>query len=340
MNASNSIVYYKPPSSNIQIVTLLKYNPELIINLFTKNMYLHFPKAAEVRSIILFLMTDSELTDKKVYDYFRYQIKLKINEEEEFEIVKKKDINLSWRKKYNDTTIGCMEKKGEKNTIKSIKNKASNIKIQTSIKRAIGRVRDIKSFYKNKPNSYVDVGGGDGSIAAAIKKEYDIIEKEKAVCADIDNWIDGVSSCEKRENIKYVTIFENVPLPFKDCEFCLVTCFQSLHHMKDLEQRMKDITRITKKGGCLIIREHDCRSDKIKMLIDIEHCIFELVLSKQYNQRFIDTYYGNYKSKEEWNRLFEFMGFKYINSSSTIIYPKKYERYNPTLFFYALYKKK
>lgn len=210
-----------------------------------------------------------------------------------------------------------------------IETKKEDEKSYDTQKRGSSRVRDVSMFYKDRPRSYLDLGGGDGSITSAISNHYGI---EKSICADIDTWYD---TPRKIYDINYVSIDEDNNLPFGDKEFSLVTCFQSLHHMKNLDSRLEDIKRIVKPGGYVILREHDCRDSYMRMLIDIEHCIFELVL-KPYNKHFIDSYYADYKSKYQWSDIFKSLGFKYIKTTYPSIRPGKY---NPTSFYYAMYKK-
>ena len=197
--------------------------------------------------------------------------------------------------------------------------------------RSISRVRDINLCYKDKPTSYLDLGGGDGAIAAAISKNLNI-DKDSAICADIDTWHDKYDTPYTKD-ITYVTLSEESNLPFENEQFSLVTCFQSLHHIKNLHSRLDDLSRIIKRGGYLIIREHDCSDDYMRMLIDIEHCIFELVLKD--NQKFINEYYADYKSKFEWSDILRKLGFKFIS----VKYPLISGKYNSTRFYYAMYKK-
>lgn len=193
------------------------------------------------------------------------------------------------------------------------------------------RQQDIFRFYNEKPKKYLDLGGGDGKITNAIGS-YLKLKKDNVVCADIE-WFDE----ERKENepITYTKIFEeNNRLPFLNDEFSLVTCFQSLHHMKNINNVISELYRITEPGGYVIIREHDCDSGFVKILIDIEHCVFECVM-KELSKHFVDNYYGNYKSKIEWTNLFERNGFVYCNKR----YNFKMARNNHTKYYYAMYKK-
>ena len=134
------------------------------------------------------------------------------------------------------------------------------------------------------------------------------------------------------ESITYVKLKEGEILPFNDGEFSLITCFQSLHHMKN--NVISELYRILEPGGYIIIREHDCDSNFMKILIDIEHCLFETVLKDQ-SDLFVSTYYGEYRSWYEWNKLFENNGFYYCKRR----YNFKTTRNNPTRYYYAMYFK-
>ncbi|MDD4930561.1 MAG: class I SAM-dependent methyltransferase [Candidatus Colwellbacteria bacterium] len=197
--------------------------------------------------------------------------------------------------------------------------------------RESARQQDIFRFYNGRPKKYLDLGGGDGKITSAIG-QYLHLSKEKIVCADIDSWWDNDRT--EKEEITYLKISEGHRLPFNDGEFGLVTCFQSLHHMKNPDLVISELYRILEPGGYIIIREHDCDSVLIKMLIDIEHCIFETVLKDPVDS-FIKNYHGDYRSKNEWSRLFYRHGLLFCHRR----YNFKTTRNNPTRYYYSMYCK-
>ncbi len=202
--------------------------------------------------------------------------------------------------------------------------------------RSIYRVKDLEGFYdfdKCDTNTmYLDVGGGNGKISSAIGKRLGI-DKNNIFCADIKDWFD--SDRVVSDDVTNIEI-DGQNLPFENGTFDLITCFQSLHHMEHLNVMLFEISRVLKKGGTLIIREHDCPSSNkyLTMLVDVEHCIFELVL-KKYNKQFVDTYFANYKSSHFWNQALHGKNLMYVNAN----YPTKSKFNNPTKFFYAMYLK-
>jgi SAM-dependent methyltransferase len=208
----------------------------------------------------------------------------------------------------------------------------------TPSNRSASRVRDISRFYTGKlasADKYLDLGGGDGSITSAIGKWLNRSPKQ-IICADLSWFDEGRTSIE---DITYTNLVPDKRLPFQAREFALITCFQSLHHMTNLRERIEDIYYSMAKKGILIIREHDCVNADNRMLIDIEHGIFELVLknlqSTEYNQAFIDSYYATYYSRTVWSNMLKEVGFKYIPAD----YPVRYGKYNPTRYYYAMYIK-
>ena len=92
----------------------------------------------------------------------------------------------------------------------------------------------------------------------------------------------------------------NKKLPFKDNTFDIIIVSMVLHHIKNTDFVISELYRILKKGGILLIREHDAYDINDKMLIEIQHIIY---MYKTYNKKYIKMnkeYYSNYKSIKEW----------------------------------------
>ena len=51
-----------------------------------------------------------------------------------------------------------------------------------------------------------------------------------------------------------------------DCSVDLVTCIMSMHHFRDFNQMLKEISRVLKPGGYLFIREHDVDIQDFKLI--------------------------------------------------------------------------
>jgi SAM-dependent methyltransferase len=197
------------------------------------------------------------------------------------------------------------------------------------IKQARGykRYQELVKFlhihdYIKPGGKYLDVGCGDASITIDLGKFLDVQEIYGTDIIDVDAPIiyqknDGKS------------------IPF-DTKFNLVTMFQSLHHMHNLDLMLKSLENVTAPGSYLIIREHNLGPvqyhDDNKRLFMLEHAFYDIVYDGKSYDQFIDDYYAYYRTETEWDILLEKSGFKKI---------KKYyiPKYNPTNYYYALYKR-
>lgn len=201
---------------------------------------------------------------------------------------------------------------------------------------------DFVSIKKNK--KYVDIGGGDGSISHAVGKALDL-DKKSIISADVSK-IFSVNEKRDIEDITYITLEKDSLLPFKSNEMFMVSAFMVLHHLPDINVSLSEIKRILTEGGFALIREHDCRNINDKMLMDLEHRIYEHVIEEEEKEIEFEKYKGKiydcgytdvnfYRSKEIWDNLFEEHGFEKVN----IKFHEKLEKFNPTNYYYVLYKK-
>jgi ubiquinone/menaquinone biosynthesis C-methylase UbiE len=162
--------------------------------------------------------------------------------------------------------------------------------------------KKIKKHYK-----YLDIGCNDGSLTNKIA-EYFKFEKHNVYGTDIKEW-NGISNNCHIENMFYINADEP-KLPYPDNFFDLITCFQVLHHSGNINMTISEIKRVLKKGGILVLREHDMNNYIDKEFIDFEHLLYICI---EMNEHSFDKYIGMYKSKKEWRKLF---GFKIDNSTS------------------------
>ncbi len=209
--------------------------------------------------------------------------------------------------------------------------------------RGKNRAKDVYQISRTEPKmfskisrdyKYIDFGGGDGAITNALREQLDLTT-DQAICLDIDTWFDN--KVEKKFPVSYRTAQESGQLEFKDEEFDFITAFQSLHHIVDIDLKLSELARITRKGGYLLIREHDMDCQHTKMLIDIEHFLYEMTLKPKPNENFIDSYDAWYKSKYQWTNSLSRFGYVYCRN---VRYPNTKRCKNPTKYYYALYKKK
>jgi ubiquinone/menaquinone biosynthesis C-methylase UbiE len=192
---------------------------------------------------------------------------------------------------------------------------------------------NFKNLRENRNFKYLDIGGGDGSISYAIGN-YMKLNKENIVSADVQDWFNIDS--KKNKDITYITINENGRLPFSDQQFSVITAFQVFHHIEDINDRLQELSRIIKRGGLLVIREHDVNNECTRMIIDIEHSLHEMTTKPTSNNTFLKEYNAYYKSAHDWTVKIESFGFKYIRDAD---YKWDMRIKNPTRTYYAMYER-
>lgn len=207
----------------------------------------------------------------------------------------------------------------------------ANIDKEKLEKRAKNRAKDIKHLLPKDyiPKTYLDIGCGDGSITSAIASMYDI-PKKKAFGIDEREITDNTSfTFHKSEG-------ETSDLSFlKDKSVDLVTAIMSLHHVKDIKGMMKEISRVVKPGGYVIIREHDVTSPDFSIILNIMHGLYALVWSNPMEDPdFLETYYASYKSDKEWRALFSSFGFQWVRNNDES--PDK----NHCRYYYSVFQRK
>jgi len=173
----------------------------------------------------------------------------------------------------------------------------------------------------NKTFKYLDLGCNDGSLTRGISKYYNF-DSDNIYGIDIPEW-GGVKIDCKIKNMYYIN--EKEPkLPYADNFFDLITCFMVLHHNYNVTYMISELKRVLKKGGYIIINEHDMNNYINKQVIDFQHLKYMCTETDNIEP---DKYIGNYKNMREWNKLFNLKIIKYtkptgITRSYYIVYQK------------------
>lgn len=93
-----------------------------------------------------------------------------------------------------------------------------------------------------------------------------------------------------------------------------------LHHIPEPINQIREFARITKKGGILIIREHDIDSSTDKeahKFLDILHGLYSISWAKtgeQEDGNYLENNFANYRTRELWDNMIESVGFKRIQN--------------------------
>lgn len=179
----------------------------------------------------------------------------------------------------------------------------------------------LQSYKNNNYKKILDIGCED---CFQIKSIGEYLNIHDYYCLNIENWT-GISYGLERKPCN-LTIYDGFNIPYKNDEFDVILLFQTLHHIEhDINIYMNDVRRILKKGGLLIIREHDCNEKYFSKLIDIEHGLYGVV--RDGNENFFDNYYGDYKSSDEWDKIINLHKLFQIQLNT------------PTNTYYAFYTK-
>src|SRR4051795_13597037 len=94
-------------------------------------------------------------------------------------------------------------------------------------------------------NHALDFGVGDGRLAAEI-------EATRLVGVDVSQV--ALDRARKRlPDAELVLVEPDEPLPFADNEFDLVTCIETLEHMRDVQLALSEIRRVLRPGGRLAL---------------------------------------------------------------------------------------
>jgi SAM-dependent methyltransferase len=182
-------------------------------------------------------------------------------------------------------------------------------------------LRAARIFKITPPQNYLDIGCGNGVITTYFGK---MIEAEN---------IYGVDPVEQKP-LEGIVITKGTAekLPYPDNNFDFITALVSLHHIKDLDTAVKELYRVMKPGGYLLIKEHDCWNAMDAMMVDLEHSIFIHCLEKRPIDDEIVYHYKNYNG---WDHALH--PFKYLLAD--FYYTTFRHEVGPSRVFWGLYQK-
>jgi SAM-dependent methyltransferase len=225
-----------------------------------------------------------------------------------YSVLRRKYLELS--EKYKIDAVGADEQRGE-NRIKSI-TKRIDMRFHVS--------------------SYLDIGCFDGGITKAMGQYFNL-NKMQTYGVDIKPYKDNYADIT-------FAVYDGIQLPFSDSSFDLMSCLMTLHHIpKDnLELLLKEISRVMKPDGILILREHDVGHRQIELkhhVLDVMHDFYDYVWSNKLGQWVSDIGHTNYKTSVEWSELLLKYGF--IEHTSPAI--NQSIQFNPFGHYICSYKK-
>jgi len=191
-----------------------------------------------------------------------------------------------------------------------------------------------------KDSKILDFGGGNGAILSYFANKMNL-EPTNAISLDVETWQGNIHGKEY-DNITYKVIKSGESIGFARNTFDIITCFQVLHHIdiSNLNQTLESLSSCLKKGGVLILREHDCENLETSLLIDIEHTLYETVANgkdKMNGSQLCDYKDGlNYKPISEWIRLLSTYSLVEMKKEN---YNRAYEVKGETRYTYRFFQK-
>lgn len=159
---------------------------------------------------------------------------------------------------------------------------------------------------------YLDIGCGNGNKTLRFSNLLGL-KKENINGTDINLW-GPYKQDQTSYNFNFKLILKDGKLDYSDNSFDLVTCFLMLHHVNDLKQLIKEIKRILKPNGVLLIIEHDCHDDYDKLILNILHTLYGFIVDKDMRS-ITNPSYSEYFNWCEWDFIFNKNNFSVIKSN-------------------------
>lgn len=199
----------------------------------------------------------------------------------------------------------------------------------------------------------VDIGGGNGNVLreinSAMKTKYNIQTKpENFICVETkSDWVENYAF--DNESITY-SFWDNESIPIESESVDIVLCMVSLHHMSDetIQTTIKEIRRILKPGGHVLIKEHDASCPEALRYIEWEHHLYH-ILDEGYErkivnaEKYLNEHIDNFKSKEFWKTQFQTNGFVSVERTNRCLETGTersiYDANNVTNLYWEIYRK-
>lgn len=185
---------------------------------------------------------------------------------------------------------------------------------------------------------YLDYGFGDGSKTMAVKNKFNIPMKD-VYGLEVEEVFDGQKNAREKIKFNYEIIRKGKKFDYQNGKFNFVTAFVSLHHVTNLDFTLRELNRVIKKDGFLVIEEHDCLDVVDKMLANLEHTWWrsDNAFKEKKEIDFTDIDKCQYYSWFEWDIIMKEYGFKKITYG--IHETGQKEIIMPTRLYYFVYQK-
>lgn len=180
---------------------------------------------------------------------------------------------------------------------------------------------------------YLDVGCGDARKTKIFHTSLNLPLKN-TYCTDIASW--GTYSQDKSKIPFQFELIKDNKLNYNGEHFDIVSCILTLHHVPDLSKFIKEICRILKRNGLLILIEHSTFTKYDKALIDIQHLLFGMLYDNR-NDYIENPDYIKCYNMYVWDYIMSIHGFTKV-LTQPIHFGNHFEITYDNMFF-TIYKK-
>jgi len=156
--------------------------------------------------------------------------------------------------------------------------------------------------------NYLDIGCADCKLTIELGNIMGL-SVSKIYGINNPKWVRYSKKKFRKLPINVYEVDKNNKFPFKTGMFSLVSLFLVIHHVVDIYTLLKELNRIVKLGGYVIIQEDDAMVDTDYMLSDIKHMLSRIVKCRCDDA--INTYFIKYTDWVEMNHIFNIHGFQY-----------------------------
>ncbi|MDB5037497.1 MAG: methyltransferase type 11 [Bacteriovoracaceae bacterium] len=151
-----------------------------------------------------------------------------------------------------------------------------------------------------KNSKILDIGSGDGHIAAEIMKRRSDIH------------IVGVDILPRKKTFIDVSLFDGNTIPFNDDSFDMVLLCDMLHHASDPVRVLKEAIRVSRKG--ILIKDHLREG----ILADTTLSFMDRVGNRRFSVSLDCTYWN----RSEWQKVFKDLELKVVSMDTNLsLYP-------------------
>ena len=171
---------------------------------------------------------------------------------------------------------------------------------------------NLPTNFENNIKNIFDFGGNVGDFAY-IYGQYLNLKKKNIYVADVDDW--AGEKWEPRNDITWIHASKLQKIPSNKID--LITIQHVMHHInaKKFSDLIEEFNRILTKNGVIVLYEHNTHNDNMSTIVDLEHLLFDVVVSKKTSySNFLKTNYMEYFKINQWKKIFS----KYFKSYKII----------------------